>query len=154
MHQLIKDHLEDYLRDPGTRVPPDFQVHLASCGACARELELLATQARLFRGALAAKDVEPSPGFYARVMTRIEERPDDSIWAALLEPAFGRRLAIACGTLALLLGSYIATSERAEHPSAPSGVVMSQEGQSTTFQNSQAPGERDAVLVNLVTYRD
>ena len=126
----------------------------ASCGSLCSGTGIAGHPSRLFRGALAAKDAEPSPGFYARVMTRIEERPDDSIWAALLEPAFGRRLAIACGTLALLLGSYIATTERAEHPSAPSGVVMSQDGQSTTFKTASAPGERDAVLVNLVTYRD
>jgi hypothetical protein len=156
MHQLIKDHLEEYLRDTGTgKVPPEFRSHLASCKACAQETELLAAQGLLFRSALAVNDAEPSPGFYARVMNRVEEeRRDESIWAVLLEPAFGRRLAIACGTLALLLGTYMASTERAEHPMTPSGVVMSDDRNSTVDNGSAAPGQRDAVLVNLVTYRD
>jgi hypothetical protein len=155
MHQLIKDHLEDYLRNPVSRtVPEGFHVHLASCSACMQETELLAAQGRLFRSALAVKDVEPAPGFYARVMSRVEEREDDSIWAALLEPAFGRRIAIACGTLALLLGTYMASTERAEHPMTPSGVVMSEDRKATVDDGSAAPRERDAVLVNLVTYHE
>jgi hypothetical protein len=155
MHQLIKDHLEDYLRDPGSRtVPEDFHDHLASCSACAQETGLLAGQSRLFRSALSVKDAEPAPGFYARVMNRVEEREDDSIWAALLEPAFGRRLAIACGTLALLLGTYMASTESAEHRSVPSGVVMSDDRNATANDGTIQPQQRDAVLVNLVSYRD
>jgi hypothetical protein len=155
MHQLIKDHLEDYLRDPVCReIPQDFHIHLASCAACAQETNLLGSQSRLLRGALQVTDAEPAPGFYARVLSRIEEREDDSIWAALLEPAFGRRLAIACGTLALLLGTYLASTERAEHLPVPSGVVMSEDRGAAVEGGTVQPSQRDAVLVNLVTYRE
>jgi len=155
MHQLIKDHLEDYLRDPEFRaIPPEFHAHLASCGSCAQEATLFGAQSRLFRGALQANDAEPAPGFYARVLNRIEEREDDSIWAALLEPAFGRRLAIACGTFALLLGTYLASTERNEHGPVPSGIVMSDDRTAGLDDDAIQPRQRDAVLASLASYHE
>jgi len=154
MHQLIKDHLEDYLRDPGSQsIPREVHTHLASCSACAEETNFLGAQSRLLRDALVANDVEPAPGFYARVMSRVEEREDDSIWAVLLEPAFGRRLAIACGTLALLLGTYLASTERSEHGIVQSGIVMSDD-RGANFDGAIQPHQRDAVLANLASYHE
>jgi hypothetical protein len=155
MHQLIKDHLEDYLRDPGSlAVPQDFHIHLASCTGCEAEVKVLAAHGRLLRGALQVPEVELAPGFYARVLNRIEEREDDSIWAALLEPAFGRRLAIACGTLALLLGTYLASTERNEHGSAPSSIAISDDRTASFGDGAIQPSQRDAVLVDLASYRE
>jgi anti-sigma factor RsiW len=155
MHQLIEDHLEEYLRDTESRaVPREFRVHLASCPECTNEIGLFGAQSNLLRGALLAPDVEPAPGFYARVMNRIDEREDDSIWAALLEPAFGRRLAIACGTFALLLGTYLASTERDEHGPVPSTIVMTDQRSANPGDGSIQPSQRDAVLADLVSYHE
>ncbi len=37
--------------------------------------------------------MEPAAGFYARVMQRIEEKAQDSIWAVFVYSPFGKRLA-------------------------------------------------------------
>src|SRR5579872_6658123 len=54
------------------------------------------------------------PGFYARVMERIEAEGPISIWNLFIESAFGRRIAVASLALALLVGVYLVTSERSE----------------------------------------
>jgi anti-sigma factor RsiW len=149
MHQPIKDGLEEYLRDPGKGTNSrEFDVHLAACSSCAQELRLLEAQTlwlRLLQDSPAA-NAEPGPGFYARVLDRIEQETPRSIWSILLQPAFGRRIAVASGALALVLGTYLVSTEPGEM-SAPDqqGVVISQLNPST---------DRDAVLVNLASYHE
>jgi anti-sigma factor RsiW len=149
MHQPIKDGLEEYLRGAGKGPNPrDFEAHLEACQPCAQELRLLEAQAlwlRLLQDSDAA-NAEPGPGFYARVMDRIEQESPRSIWSILLQPAFGRRLAFASGALALVLGTYLVSTEPGE-ANAPDqqGVVISQLNPST---------DRDAVLVNLASYHE
>src|SRR5439155_13666164 len=60
-------------------------------------------------------EVEPRPGFYARVMERIEAQ-GASIWDLFFESAFGKRIAVASLALALLLGIFLVTQERSEQP--------------------------------------
>src|SRR3954468_21573871 len=60
---------------------------------------------RLLAELKAPEDVGPAPGFYARVMDRIESQRSNSIWSVFLEPIFGRRLALVSGLLMLLLGA-------------------------------------------------
>ena len=97
----------------------------------------------MLRGSLRT-ECEPRPGFYARVMDRIERQTDNSIWAILLMPAFGRRIAIASAALVVLLGSYLVTSERSAP--APAQLEISQE--------STLPQQHDAALVNLAGYHE
>jgi len=144
MHQPVKDNLEEYLNRHGDReMPGEMAAHLQACLKCAKEIEQIERQSVMLRMTLAS-DCEPRPGFYARVMDRIERQTDNSVWAILLMPAFGRRIAIASAALVVLLGSYLVTSERSAP--APAQLEISQE--------STLPQQRDAVLVNLASYHE
>src|SRR5271166_6588032 len=111
MHQPVKDNLEAYLNRRGDREMPDqMAAHLQACLSCVKELEQIEKQSVMLRMTLRATGCEPRPGFYARVMDRIERQTDNSIWAILLRPALGRRIAIASAARVVLLGSYLVTS--------------------------------------------
>ena len=58
----------------------------------------------LLRTLRCPEDVAPRPGFYAKVMDRIETQQKSSIWSIFLEPVFSRRLAFASMAMILLLG--------------------------------------------------
>jgi hypothetical protein len=165
MHQPVKDSLEEYLRGVGgqfTRaVPPEMEAHLASCADCADKLSRLEQQAVALRS-LRASDrgvLEPSAGFYARVMQRIEvARATTSVWAAFLDQAFARRLIYASATLVLLLGTYLVSTEPADLATGyePTAVVAPTQQVAATADDpdSPSPQERDAVLVSLAAYRE
>ena len=150
MHQPIKEGLEEYLRGAGKgENPREFDAHLAACQSCAQELRLLEAQALWLRSLQdsPAVDAEPRPGFYARVMDRIEQETPRSIWSILLQPAFGRRIAVASGALALVLGTYLVSTEPGDLNAPPDqqGVVISKLNPSM---------DRDAVLMNLASYHE
>jgi predicted anti-sigma-YlaC factor YlaD len=156
MHQPIRDNLEEYLRGSARTIPQEFHTHLKACESCASELRLLAAQAEMLRSLQANQEVEPRAGFYARVMDRIEQQGRSSIWSALLDPSFGRRLAMASAALVVLLGTYLVTAERSEPEiaNAPDVVMTGAPAQSAVAQDSlQQERDRDAVLVNLAGYR-
>lgn len=141
MHQLIREHLEEYLKH--SDVPAEFHTHLGECGECTGELRSLEAQSHLLRS-LGAPDVEPRPGFYARVLERIEAQPA-SIWSVFLDRKFGFRLAVASAALIALLATYLVTSEPSGPESASAPVVVS-----TDIPQQQQ--QRDAVLVDLASY--
>lgn len=168
MHREIRDHIEDVLRGGDTL--KDAREHLARCEECRSELRGMQEQTALIRELQAPEDfaADLRPGFYARVMERIEAEGPISIWNLFTESAFGRRIAVASLALALLTGVYVVTAERsAEDPmmalgpqqmTAEQTIVagedapareITQVDQSQTDQSSQ-----DAVLANLVTYRE
>ena len=158
MHQPIRDNLEDYLKGPARKMPQEFQAHLAACGECASELRMFETQSEMLQSLRAGEEMEPRAGFYARVMDRIEQQGKSSIWSMLLEPNFGRRLAMASAALVLLLGTYLVTAERSEPEFASNPDVVftdAPQAQSAVAQQDslQQQRDRDAVLVNLAGYR-
>ena len=55
---------------------------------------------------------QPAPGFYARVMGRVEEERSVPFWEALIEPLFVKRLAFACLMWFFLLGAYVTVFRR------------------------------------------
>ena len=163
MHQPIRENLEEFLT--GTRqIPQEFQAHLEACEECANELRLLETHSKMLRSLQCDAGVEPRAGVYARVMDRIEARGPASIWTLLLEPSFGRRLALASATLVVLLGTYLVTTEPGynggDNSIASNPVTMTYDA--TTAQVDVAAGadtlrqqrQRDAVLVNLASYHE
>jgi predicted anti-sigma-YlaC factor YlaD len=160
MHQPIRENLEEYLKGSARQVPQEFQAHLEVCGGCAGELHLLEQQAEMLRSLHSTDEVEPSPGFYARVMERIEEQGRSSIWSVFLQPSFGRRLAIASATLVVLLGTYLVTTESGDQSIVLSPSVIATDagdasaapgdGQNTLQQQRQ----RDAVLEDLASYHE
>jgi anti-sigma factor RsiW len=156
MHQPIRDHLEAYLTDPGDpSISEEFHSHLADCNECAAEIQAFSMQSELFGALRAPQDAEPAPGFYAHVLARIEEqRGPDSFWSLFLDPAFGRRLAFACAAFVLLMGTYLLSTEpgNSQHLASPTGVVS--QDRFVSSDDSIRPQQRDAVLVNLVSFRE
>jgi len=165
MHREIRDHIEDVLTGA-----PHAPKHLAQCDECRSEVQGMQEQTALLRDLRAPEDfaADLRPGFYARVMERIEAEGPISIWNLFIESAFGRRIAVASVALALLIGIYLVTSERSAEDSTialesqqvtPGQILVAGEDapareitrvdQSQTDQSSE-----DAVLANLVTYRE
>src|SRR5512140_617316 len=111
MHEPVKEGLEDFLRENGS---PEFAAHLETCRECRDEVERMRELALALRVLRAEGEMDPPPGFYARVAARIEAQSRPSFWSVFLEPAFGRRLMYASATLVVLLGTYLISSESRE----------------------------------------
>jgi predicted anti-sigma-YlaC factor YlaD len=154
MHRVIQDRLEDVLAESHVEA---CAAHLAECGECRNEVEAMRSQARLLRALKA--EAEPRPGFYARVMERIEAQGPRSIWNVFSDSPFGRRIAVASMALALLGGLYLVTSEQMADQNLtgrPKVQFLSEklgEGEPGMATATGRP-DREAVLVNLVTYRE
>src|SRR5258708_2797912 len=113
MHREICDYLEEIL----SGAPPESATkHLRRCEECRETVVSMAGQAALLRVLKAPADAEPRPGFYARVLERIEAEGPVSIWNLFAESAFGKRIAVASLALALLLGIYLVSVERTAEP--------------------------------------
>jgi predicted anti-sigma-YlaC factor YlaD len=160
MHEPIRENLEEFLAGSARQIPQEFQAHLEACEECASELRLFQTQSEMLRSLQCDADIEPRAGFYARVMERIEAHGPASIWTLLLEPSFGRRLALASATLVVLLGTYLVTTEPGDNGMATNPVTVAYDA--TTSPVDVASGadtlqqqrQRDAVLVNLASYHE
>lgn len=159
MHKPIREHLEAYLtnaRDPA--IPQDFHSHLAGCSACQEQIGALAGQSQQLRAFRDTTQLEPQAGFYARVLNRIEEQKPDSFWSVFLGPVLGGRLAYSCAALVLVLGTYLVTSEKVS--SDPSeqvpghDIVVVSPTQSSDLDGIVQSRDRDAVLVNLASFRE
>lgn len=154
MHQPIQEYLEEYLRDPGdTNIPEEFHAHLVACGTCAATVQILSAHTLVLQS-LRVPDAQPAPGFYARVINRVEARGPEPFWSVFLEPAFGKRLAFASGFFVLLLGSYLISTEPVDHTSNPPGVVMSAPRLWNGEDGTVASEHRDAILVNLASFQE
>ena len=149
MHRLIRDHLEVVLAERvGDAESAHLKAHVEGCDECRSEVEAMREQARMLRNLRA--EAEPRAGFYARVIERIETQGPLSIWNVVFDSPFGRRIAVASMALALILGLFLVSSEEMENRPAIAVVGEDQPGLMLT---SSGPPDRDAVLVNLVTYR-
>src|SRR5436853_457290 len=96
MHQTIQDGLEDFLAGTSDREGRvRIEAHLRQCAECRREVEHMKEMSELFSALRSPEPPIPSPGFYARVTNLIEKQQPESFWAAVLEPVFGKRLALA-----------------------------------------------------------
>jgi anti-sigma factor RsiW len=123
--------------------------HLESCLGCRQEVAALREQSRLVQELRV--DAEPMPGFYARVLQRIEETAARSIWAVFVYTPFGKRLAYASLALALVFGGYVVGMEAQDgHMTATlaDGPVL--ETPADTSVHGDEGARRDAVLVNFV----
>lgn len=163
MHRLVRENLEEVLggaESAATR-------HLAECTDCRDEVAAMRKQAALLRTLRTpAEEVEPRPGFYARVLERIEAQAPASIWS-LFESVFGRRIAVASLALAVLLSVYLVSTDQQEPEFAysysqeaaevlpvpvPTGQFVALHDQAGVMPFDEP--DEDAVLVNLVTYRE
>jgi hypothetical protein len=93
-------------------------------------------------------------------MERIEAQGARSIWSVFSESPFGKRLAVASMALAVLFGLYLVTSEQFIDTSGANrsvqiiSDVLPNEDQPSMVLGASGMPNRDAVLVNLVTYRE
>lgn len=117
------------------------------------------------------EDVTPRAGFYARVMDRIEQQQENSIWSVFLEPVFSKRLVFASAMLMVLMGLFLATSapdqeeilafDNApvwvnEHDAAP---VLGQPVRVDALRAApvslmDAEHGRDAVFADIISYQE
>jgi len=108
MHRPIQDGLEEYL---GGRGNPgrlkSFHDHMAACDECRNQVKALEEQSQLVQSLRVPAMVDPTPGFYARVIERIEAQRANSFWSIFLEPMMARRIAYASLCLLVLLGSAV-----------------------------------------------
>jgi len=171
MHRHVREHLEEVLADRGSsKSSGEAGTHLAECRECSDEVNAMRGHAALLREwrAPEKEEAEPRPGFYARVLERIEAEGPASIWNLFFESTFGRRLAIASLALAALLGVGLISTEWLSNQGTETAVEtrpFAQELRGQVVVGEDQPGvvltgavdsapDQDSVLVNLVTYRE
>jgi predicted anti-sigma-YlaC factor YlaD len=169
IHRIIRDHLEQVLEERGPAQDHPAAQHLAECEECREAVAVMREQAAMLRQwrVTDAEAVEPRPGFYARVMERIEGQTPSSVFTLFFDSLFGRRIAMASLALALLLGVYVISSEQNAEPqlaamdALPQAMLVSDMPQDfPVLPDDSQPRlvrgtpDQDAVLVNLVTYRE
>jgi anti-sigma factor RsiW len=167
MHRLVEQNLEEILNN--RNITQSAAAHMSECAECRQEVAAMREHVALLRTWRApAQDLEPRPGFYARVRERIEAQTPVSIWNLFFDSIFGRRLAVASLSLAMLLGVYlISTDQVAEEVAVQNTPEAAMEvlpvpvisGQFVAIHDNagvMSLGEpsQDSVLVNLVTYRE
>jgi len=158
MHDLLKEHLEGRLSG---NLPAEqkqlLEEHLAGCAACQEEWKMLERSAGWLRQWRPPEEgLEPAPGFYARVMERIDHQREAPFWAMLVDPAFGRRLVFACLLLLAVVGAYVADLEPASFSNrhSPEAVLA---GQPNLLPSPRLGPDlqrnREAMLATLVAIR-
>ncbi len=153
MHQPVEDGLEDYLSGrAGSANYRGLAAHLQVCVECAAEAGQMKQQAGWMRELRAPADAEPAAGFYARVMDRIEVQSGKSFWGVFLEPVFGKRLALACLALFVLLSSAVWQTNPSPvlHESNPVSLLASEVMPAAT--GADPSRDRAVVLTNLASY--
>ena len=159
MDRQIERDLEEYLhRLDGSR-PEDadkiteFRRLLEQTDEETRRLvTAMAESSRMLRLLRAPQTASPAPGFYARVIERVEQRRSGSLWSAFLDRQFSRRLAYASLLLLFLMSATIFWSDppRAEVAMDPANVMVEQH-ESHVGDNPEQ--DREAVLVDLASYQ-
>jgi predicted anti-sigma-YlaC factor YlaD len=153
MHGLIRERLEQYLR--GTPGTPETEAHLRACAECREQLSWMQDHSQMLHLLAPPESMDPAPGFYARVLERIEARQTASVWNAFLEPAFGRWIVAGSLALAGLMVAFLATTgNRAaalnlSNPEVIMAVEQHPPGLGTNVQR-----DRETVLVSLASYRE
>jgi anti-sigma factor RsiW len=151
MHEVVRDELERHLTGKASAA---FYSHVKTCDTCRKELAEMEDLARILRDftpALGDAPV-PSPGFYARVASTINEQQPKSTLADLFSPGylFFRRVAFASVFALALLAAVLITQE-ASGEGADATAIMAQ----YDSQTSHAPtAERDSLLVTLAAYHE
>ncbi|HTX36410.1 MAG TPA: zf-HC2 domain-containing protein [Bryobacteraceae bacterium] len=151
MHAVVVENLEEYLA--GTLEPADrraIEAHLNACEDCREEMSEMREVSRLFVSLRPEEEWQPSPGFYAGVVRRVEEQVVRPSFASLfsLDFVFGRRLVFASLVMLAVLGSYLVTRET-EYVPGPSPETVMAEQNSPSFDSG--PG-RDNMLVTMTAY--
>jgi anti-sigma factor RsiW len=151
MHAAVTESLEGYLAGSLNPVARRrIEEHLDQCEMCREEVAAMEDVALLFEGLRGGEAIEPAPGFYARVMSRVAEHKPVPSLANLFafDMAMARRVAFACLLTLAVLGSYLISRETGYSASPSPEAIMAQQD-SPSF--GTAPGH-DAMLVTLTAY--
>jgi anti-sigma factor RsiW len=151
MHRVVVENLEEYLA--GTLEPVDrreIESHLSACEDCREQMSEMRDVSQLFVSLRQEEEWQPSQGFYAGVVRRVETQAVKPSFAGLfsLDFVFGRRLAFASLVMLAVLGSYLVTRE-GEYPGGPSPESVMAEQNLPSFDS--APGH-DNMLVTMTAY--
>src|SRR5690242_20151523 len=151
MHGPIRERLEELLNAEAPQA--DLSQHLASCSGCAAEVKLMKEQSNMLHALRSPGEMEADPGFYARVLQRIEENGVYSIWSVFTDGSFGTWLAFASLALALAIGTWVVRAEKEDGHLGSSEPVIAQESPSDLpAVAGDKAHQRDVVLVNLASY--
>jgi hypothetical protein len=153
MKKLIVDQLEKYLSgELSGDALKQFEAELERESGGREQVGGFQTQGDLLRTLRPDEQMDPAPGFYARVMDRIESQTAGSFWAIFFEPWFAKKLAYA--SLALLVALSSAAINSAANPGMHEAVPY--EFVADTIL-PPAPGEdreydRSVVFANLSAF--
>ena len=148
MHSVVTESLEGYLA--GTLPAADrreIEAHLNTCTGCREEVNSMREIDLLFATLRGSEEFNPSPGFYAGIIRRVEveNRPGIAGFFSF-DFAFGRRLVFASLMTLAVLGSYLVSRET-DYSAGPSPEAVMAMDNSTP-----APAARDRMLVTLASY--
>jgi anti-sigma factor RsiW len=151
MHAAVMEGLEDYLSgslNPAGR--KRIEAHLEQCEMCREEVTAMEEASLLFQEMRSGEAIGASPGFYARIMDRVEEQKPAPSLANLFafDLAIGRRLAFASLLTLAVLGSYLVSRETG-YSGSPSPVTVMAQQDSPSFGSAAG---HDAMLVTLTAY--
>jgi anti-sigma factor RsiW len=155
MHKPELEGLEEYLA--GRTVAPRAQAlaaHLETCVECRELVGGMRAQSAMLGVLKAEGEVEPLPGFYARVMERIEAQAAGSLWSFILEPFVVRRFMYASLALMLVFGVAAATVNNGVDLHQVLPMEMAAEITLPDADSYIGRAERDVVLVNLASFGD
>lgn len=155
MRERMRNNLENYLDGSLPAQENEiFEAMLASNAQEREQLEWMLAQSKLIRETLrtppeVAAELAPAPGFYARVIARVEAEAQPSFWSIFLEP-FGRRVAYASVALLLVMGLVMLSTPNDAAPElaeAPGQVLMDDHPEVRLVGDTD--DDRDRVFVNL-----
>ncbi len=155
MRERMRNNLENYLTGSLPAQEHEiFEAMLASNSEEREQLEWMLTQSKLMRETLrtppeVAAELAPAPGFYARVMARVEAEAQPSFWSIFLEP-FGRRVAYASVALLLVMGLLMLSTPTEAEPElaeAPGQVLIDDHPE--VHLVGDTADDRDRVFVSL-----
>jgi len=145
MHAVIINDLEEYLSGS---LPPvalhRFEAHLKTCGACRREVDEIGSVAGLLATLKPKEIADPPPGFVARCLQSVAERPAPSFWTPFGDFAFGRRVVFASLLTMASLGTVLVSRETSYAPEPPTPEAV--------MADSSALTNSDQMLVTLANY--
>jgi hypothetical protein len=153
MHRSIRDRLEDLLAARGKAIRDQgVSAHLSACDECSSEFSSMQVQAELFSSLRTPDEIEPAPGFYARVVQRIEECAKESMWGAFIYSPFAKRLVYGSLTVAVMLGTYVITQEARDGHLLGGQAVVAQNARYDAPVTGSETEQRDAVLENFAAH--
>ncbi|MBM3810869.1 MAG: hypothetical protein FJW20_04470 [Acidimicrobiia bacterium] len=158
MQRHIEDRLEEYLSgtlDADRRA--EFERNLEAAGEYTADMVAQFEQhGRLLRDTFHTPSaMEPAPGFYARVMQRVDAQRANPWWFAFLEPQFTARIAMASTVLLVLIGlTYYSTEAGRPTGTLTAVEVMAEPPSDSWVAEDPQPAQRNVILVDLATYQD